>query len=182
MVLKPAHIAPIFQMAYVVDDFASTLRYWTEIMGVGPFFQYPHIGIDQSFFRGGPPTSLDISVSIGYWQDMQIELIELHDDNPSTYREHLEKGGAGFLHHVAIHPANKWEAAGMIEQAGGQRVQELWLGPARALYYELPGPGPIVELAEIPPSYASDFATMREAARDWDGRDPLRLSPSVARS
>ena len=35
------HYGPIFQVAYVVADFEATLRHWTDVMGVGPFYLFP---------------------------------------------------------------------------------------------------------------------------------------------
>lgn len=173
-----AQLGSIFQLAFVPRDFDAAIRFWTETVGAGPFFCFRHLPIDCGIFRGGKPTPLDLSVSLGYWRDMQIELFELHDDNPSTYREFRDSGRGG-VHHVAIHPESKFAAAQLIESKGGVLEQELRMGTTRALYYRLPGDAPILELAEIPPPWQRAFDQMKEAAVNWSGQDPLREFPSV---
>jgi hypothetical protein len=50
-------------------------------------------------------------------------------------------------------------------------------GRGRFAYLERGGgghPGTMVELVELTPARAEGFARMEAAARDWDGRDPVR--------
>lgn len=173
-----AELGPIFQLAFVPADFDAAVRHWTETMGVGPFFRYRHLPVDSGVFRGGEPAPLDISIAIGYWGDMQIELIEPHDDTPSTYRDFIDSGQRG-IHHVAIHPADKYAAGRLIESKGGSLEQELRMGDKRALYYRLPGHAPYLELAQISPEWQRAFDAMKAAAGAWDGTAPLRDFPSL---
>jgi methylmalonyl-CoA/ethylmalonyl-CoA epimerase len=98
-----AHIArlgPVMQMAYVPRDLDAALGYWTRTMGVGPFFRLEHIALDQAKYRG-EAAEVDFSVCIAYWGDIQIELIEQHNDAPSIYKRWRDEGREG-LHHVCI--------------------------------------------------------------------------------
>lgn len=174
-----AELGSVFQLAFVPADFDAEIRHWTGTMGVGPFFHIPHLPVDVGIFRGGEPAPLDMSISIAYWGDMQVELIHPHDDTPSTYRDFIASGRTG-IHHVAIHPADKYAAAKLIESKGGVLEQELRLGENRALYYSLPGHQPYIELAQIPPAWQRAFDHMKVAAANWDGSDPLRDFPSLA--
>jgi len=137
-------IGPIFQMAYLPSDFDDALRHWTEVVGAGPFFIMENIRIAEMTYLG-QPTDAVISAAWGYWGDMQIELIRAENDAPSIYTgDYAVKDR---LHHVCV--------AVIYADAGG-------------------GPGNVIEYVKLMEGGAELFAMMREAARDWDGSEPLR--------
>lgn len=171
-----AALGPIIQIAFVPRDFDAALRFWTETIGAGPFFSLSHMPFTYARHRGRP-IALDSSASLGYWGDLQIELLVQHDAGPSVYREWLDAGREG-LHHVCIAVDDFEAAAATMAAAGGVPVHEAALeGAATAAYYELPGPGPLVEIAALHPNLAGLFTHMRAAHRNWDGSDPLRALP-----
>ena len=45
---------PIRQIAFVVRDLDASLRYWTETLGVGPFFALRNVSPVQYQYRGQP--------------------------------------------------------------------------------------------------------------------------------
>lgn len=171
-----AGLGAIFQMAFVPRDFGAAVKFWTETVGAGPFFLSPRMTFDAARFRGGAPARLEMTVALGYWQDMQIELFDLHDDGPSTYHAYRDSGQSG-IHHVAIQVDDKFAAAKQVEQRGGLIEQEL--SPENALYYRIPGMGPILELVQLAPEWQRAFDEMRQAARQWDGANPLRPFPGT---
>ena len=52
------------QLAYVVRDLDSALKYWTEVLEVGPFFKLEHLALDNQRYRGSP-SNADITVALG---------------------------------------------------------------------------------------------------------------------
>jgi catechol 2,3-dioxygenase-like lactoylglutathione lyase family enzyme len=174
MIGSIASLGPIMQLAYVPRDPKAALEFWTKTMGVGPFFSLPHIAYKSARYRG-EPSGVDFSVLIGYWGDVQIELIEQHNGVPSIYRSWLDEGREG-VHHVCLLVDSISHAREVCADAGARIEQEIFLEGAEAIYVDTGGgPGSMVEILEPSPEFERLFAMMRDAARDWDGRDPVRL-------
>src|SRR5512141_1599936 len=97
----PKQLAP-FQMAFVPADIDRALDWWTGRMNAGPFFHLPHVRLEDVRFRG-KPTAPDFSLWLGYWGDIQVELIVQHDVAPSIYAAGFPGVGEdGRLHHVCL--------------------------------------------------------------------------------
>lgn len=167
-------LGEIMQLAYVPGDFDAALQYWTGTMGVGPFFMLEHVGLENTKYRG-VPTQIDFSIAIGYWNDLQIELIRQHNLAPSIYTTWRDEGHEG-LHHVCILVEDMVEARAAVAQADGRVVQEATLpGGGEVIYVDTGGgPGTMVEILKPAPGGREAFAMMRAAARNWDGGDPVR--------
>ena len=103
---------PLFQHAYVVTDLDAAVRRWSELFGAGPFALRWHHVAPQFAYRGTPDQA-DVSYAFGYLGDIQVQLIQQHDDTPSIYRDMYGPDEEGF-HHVAtlVHDfaSADWEA------------------------------------------------------------------------
>src|SRR5262245_57823720 len=86
------------QIAFVVRDLDKALRYWTETLGVGPFFLLRDLVPDGYRYRGKPAPAPRITLALGYSGEFQVELIQQHDDKPSAYHDYLQSGREGFQH------------------------------------------------------------------------------------
>ena len=167
-------LGEIVQIAYLPSDFDAALDYWTKIMGVGPFFMVENVQLGEMKYKGEPTEAL-FSIAIGYWGDIQIELIRAENDAPSIYSgEYAVKDR---VHHVCLFVNSIAEARRACAEIGARILVEGKVGDTGEVIYVDPGAGPgyVVELLQ--PMKGSDalFAMMREAARDWDGSDPLRV-------
>ncbi len=168
-----AKLGPIMQMAYVPQDIPAALRFWTETIGAGPFYSMPHIGYLSADYRG-QPSNIDFSLYIGYWGDMQIELIEQHCDSPSIYKSWRDSGQEG-LHHVCLLVDDIARARAAADAAGAKVEQSLELDGGAAIYLDTGGgPGTMVEVLQPAPGFDALCDMMRAAHRDWDGSDPVR--------
>jgi len=166
-----SRLGNIMQLAWVPRDFDAALRYWTDTMGVGPFFELQHIQVEACKYRG-QPVNLDFSVAIAYWGDMQIELIRQHNDAPSIYQSWMAQGREG-LHHVCLVVESMQQARATCAAAGAEVVQEVWLpGGGEAIYAEIEGQ--LIEMIDFPAENLAFFDDMKAAAANWDGRDPVR--------
>ncbi|MBP2276995.1 MULTISPECIES: VOC family protein [Sphingomonas] len=167
------HLGPIMQLAYLPSDFDAAIRHWTEVVGVGPFFLLENIQLGDMTYLG-QPTDAVISVAIGYWGDLQIELIRPENDSPSIYTGAYAVKDQ--LHHVCILVDDIANARSALLDAGATVLIEGKVGDSGAVIYADPGAGPghIVEYVKPMDGGLALFAMMRDAARDWDGSDPLR--------
>ena len=166
-----SQIGPVMQIAFVPADFDAALRHWTEVMGVGPFFLIENIQLEDSRYLGQPNECV-FSIALAYWGDVQIELIRQQNDAPSIYRGAEGPG----LHHTCILTDDIAAARAVAEAAGGTVLVEGKVAPDGAVIYVDTGggPGSIVEILQPSSGTAGVFAMFRDAARDWDGSEPLR--------
>jgi methylmalonyl-CoA/ethylmalonyl-CoA epimerase len=174
--MKPtiASLGEIMQLAYVPEDFDATLKFWIETVGAGPFFALDHVRLDDVKYRGAP-VEIDFSMVIGYWGDLQIELIRQHNDAPSIYKAWRDDGAQG-LHHVCILVDDMAHARAVCADAGAVVAQEgVVPNGGEVIYVDTGGgPGTMVEILKPGPGSREFFAMMRDAARGWDGSDPVR--------
>ena len=166
-------LGPIMQNGYVVHDWRAAAMHWVEQLGVGPFFALEHIAFDACRYRG-KPADIDMTVAIAYTGDYQIELVQQHNDVPSIYTDFLIHNAPGLQHVGTL--VDDLDAAlddfGFAERivqdgrtAAGQRF---------AYVDTVLTNGTMLELIEADGEMHNAFAYMREAAREWDGRDPIR--------
>jgi methylmalonyl-CoA/ethylmalonyl-CoA epimerase len=169
-----AALGEVMQLAYVPADFDAALLFWTKTMGAGPFFALNHVKLEDTRYQGAP-VEIDFSMALGYWGDIQIELIRQHNDAPSIYKAWRDAGREG-LHHVCILVDDMAAARRASAEAGAVIAQEAKVsGGGEVIYVDTGGgPGTMVEILKPGPGSRDFFAMMREAARGWDGRDPLR--------
>ncbi|MDB5480808.1 MAG: hypothetical protein JWO83_1861 [Caulobacteraceae bacterium] len=175
---KLAALGPIMQLAFVPTDFEAAIDYWTRVMGVGPFLLWEHIAVDELTYRGDVVT-VDFSVALAQWGDIQIELIRQDDAQPSIYRD----WNSDALHHIQLAVDDYDEALAACERAGFPVAMAgrglLGSKDLRFAYCDLGrfGPAGFIEFAYRPPGSAGALermTRMKEAARNWDGSDPVR--------
>ncbi|TAL00300.1 MAG: hypothetical protein EPO08_14165 [Rhodospirillaceae bacterium] len=174
--IKPPLIAglgEIMQLAYVPADINAAVAYWTKVMGVGPFFRREHVKLEGTQYLGRP-VDIDFSMLLGYWGDIQIELIEQHNDAPSIYKKWRDEGRDG-LHHVCLLVEDFAAAHAKCIAVGAQILQEARVpGGGEVIYVDAGAAGPMVEVLKPTPRGLESFAFMRDAARAWDGSQPVR--------
>jgi methylmalonyl-CoA/ethylmalonyl-CoA epimerase len=169
-----AKLGDAMQMAYVPADLESALHFWTKTIGAGPFFAINHIKLDRSRYRG-EPAEIDFSIMLGYWGDMQIELIRQHNDARSIFKAWRDEGREG-LHHVCVLVDDMNIARSVCETAGSTILQEALVPGGGEVVYVDPagGPGSLVEVLKPAPGTREFFKMMRETHRTWDGKDAVR--------
>jgi hypothetical protein len=167
-------LGPIDQLGYVVDDIEAAMGHWVERLGVGPFFFLPSPPLGDLTYRG-EPTGARIAVALSFSGDLQVELIQPLDDEPTPYRDFLAAHGTG-LHHVARFVADyegavaAYGRAGMEPFFGGRGLTE----KQRFCYFDTETHGgtcsELIETVEI----GAFFDFIRSAVVEWDGSEPVR--------
>ena len=166
-----AQLGKVMQMSYVPRDYNAALRFWIETMGVGPFFVNEHVKLQDIKYRG-QPTEPDFGMALAYWGDVQVELIQQHNDAPSIYKEWIDEGHEG-VNHLCILVDDMVHAREVCAEAGAEVLQEARLAGGREVIYVDTGggPGTILEILQVG---GGAFERLHEAARNWDGTDPIR--------
>jgi len=161
------------QNGFIVRDLRAAIEHWTRVLRVGPFVLFEHADYGDVLYRGRP-TQIDASTAMAWWGDLQIELIEQHNDAASVYRDFLQSGKTG-LHHLACYTPEYTEALAGFTLQGMRPVQEAGgsIG-IRYCYLETdPALGWMLELIEATPEIQAMNDEIRAAAGRWDGRNPL---------
>jgi methylmalonyl-CoA/ethylmalonyl-CoA epimerase len=164
-------IGPVMQIAFAPKDFDAAVRYWTETMGVGPFYLMENIQLGEGRYLG-EPSDFVFSIAIAYWGEMQVELIRPENDAPNMYQG--QEGGA--LHHTCVLTDDIEKARQIAEASGARILVEGKVAPDGAVIYVDTGngPGSIVEILQLSTGGDGLFAMIKAASVDWDGSDPLR--------
>jgi catechol 2,3-dioxygenase-like lactoylglutathione lyase family enzyme len=159
------------QNAFVVADIEAAITYWTDVMGVGPFFLFPPLRFEEGELHGKPAV-LEYRAAIAYAGELMIELIEPH--GPSIFQEFLDTGGRG-VQHNSMFVRDLDGAEQRLIARGGQKVQALTApNGSRICFYEMPGDAPyVIEISQVAPALTARLEAVHAAARDWDGKTRL---------
>jgi len=160
-------VGAIMQVAYLVEDIDKAVARWTA-MGVGPFFVSRHLKYEAQTHRG-KEISADISAAFAYTGDLQIELMQQHNDAPSSLTEFKLVHGFG-LHHLGILSQDiDVDATSLVER--GLKPISRWVSAmgveTRFFEADLDG-GSVIELIQSSPVVEGGFAQMKAASAAWD--------------
>ncbi|HRW37063.1 MAG TPA: VOC family protein [Aquihabitans sp.] len=167
-----ANLGDIVQVGYLTADIEAAMATWVERSGVGPFTWYQHVRLDA--VHEGEPTSIEMEVAIAYRGDVQIELIQQTNDAPSPYRECFRDGRLG-MHHLAFGTRDMAASLDAVRADGFEVVCTIDAAMGRYAYVRDPAlPEVLFELLGADAGIEAMWARDREAARTWDGVDPIR--------
>lgn len=164
---------PMRQNGYVVRDIEKAMQHYISL-GIGPWWYLETVKVEDFKFRG-QPGHIEMSIALANAGDLQLELIQQRNDQPSLYKEFLDRHGEGLQHMSAW--SHELEAEHeRILKAGFRVGHEGRIGANRFIYYDTEGdhPSTTMELYDVSNGVSAFFDTIREAASNWDGKDPIR--------
>ncbi len=172
-------LGQIRQLGYVVDDIEAGMKYWAEVMGVGPWYYNPKVPI-QNYTFCGQPYEVHNSVALANSGNVQVELIQTRDETPSMYKDFKAVKGTG-LQHVAFwtktfdSSLQKMLDLGFAVKMSGEVGTK-----GRFVYFDKEyHPGTVIELSEVLGPKGDLFDTIRESAVGWDGSNIIRPFPDL---
>jgi Glyoxalase/Bleomycin resistance protein/Dioxygenase superfamily len=160
------------QIAYAVDDVERVAATFAERFGAGPFFIRHHPPFEAT--HEGEPAIFTHSSAYGQWGEMQVELVQFGECSPASLARAVVATSG--LHHMAM----------FVESlpAEQQRLEELDMpcvmlsttpsGMQFAFHDARAQLGYFIELYEPADSVQRLYRKVRDAAIDWDGKDPVR--------
>lgn len=174
----------IRQVAMVVRDVDSAMQQWAAV-GVGPFVALRNFHPQNYHYRGQAMTGPVLTLCFAQSGDVQVELIQQHDDTPSAYRDFLAAGREGCQHVCAWFSdpaAYDAKRADLLAQ-GFTLVHEGESLPPRSrfAYFETQLPGGLMfEISEATiPEYMPLWQLLDERTRQWDGREVILDLPTA---
>ena len=168
------NFGPVVQLGYLVPDIHAAMRHWTEVIGVGPFHLIEHTPFTELWYRGAP-VHVDQSAALAQWGDVQVELVHQHNDVTCVHTTFAGRARGG-LQHVAVWCDSIAAEFERLKPRGIEPVQWGAVGEIRFAFLDTDQhDGLMVELIERGPGIEEFFRIVRESARDWDGREPVRV-------
>ena len=167
-------IGGIIQIAYTVADIEAVIRSYAVDLKLGPWFLRGPLQAKKPVYRGKAQT-LNLSIAIAYSGHMMIELIQQHDDQPSVYREIIEKQGHGF-HHWGVASQRFDEEVEEYKARGFELIfTDETPVSTRVAYFDAHRGWPgLIELIEINRASELRYTKMYSETLVWDGKDPVR--------
>lgn len=166
------HFQSIRQVGYVVKDIEAAMDYWVKAVGVGPWFYRKVVDTTEFNYYGKPSAFPELSIAVANSGDLQIELIQQHNDAPSLYLDTLAKNGE-VAQHIAYWTLDEFDtycaqlkATGHIEGHSGRMGQR-----GRFAYFVHPDcPSALVEVSELQGGKAEHFEKVKNAAMQFNGQ------------
>lgn len=164
--------SPVMQLSWVRHDAHVAMRYWIEVMGVGPFWYFTKPNLSNHKFEG-KPVVVTTTAAIAYWGDIQIEIISQLDDGPSVYRN--APYATQDMHHICVTTERMDDVIAEVEKSGGKVAMSFDEGDTgKVIYADMGKGGPLVEVIHLTDANYVFFDMMRDVAKTWDGSDPIR--------
>lgn len=177
----PGAFGPVWQLGYVPGDLKAALHYWTQVMGAGPFLLREQLVLADVRYRD-QPCDIRFGAALGYWGDVNIELIFQTNDAPSIYRHWANGQDRDRLHHMGFLVDDLSQSVETALRLGGEVVQEAGSkdGKGGLAYVDFGPAAPhgYLEFVQMNDAWRESHAWLRRQAVDWDGRDPVRLTTS----
>lgn len=176
MTALPFSERKFMQICWLVPDLEAAIDNWVRSTGVGPFFTFSGVSFVDGHYRGQPADFPDVTAAIAYSGDLQIEFVcQNNDQRPSIFRDVFPQGQYGLHHMGLVCDDYDAELAAYLESGAelafegrlGKGLRTCWIDTVKTL-------GFMVELLEGDEGRAAHFAKWRDAAIDWDGKDPIR--------
>ncbi|GAA0585641.1 VOC family protein [Rhizomicrobium electricum] len=169
------------QIGYVVRDIEAAMKYWSEILGIGPWFYAPKI-VDQHFEYKGRPSPIQRAVALANSGPLQMELVQQLNDAPSMYLDFLKAGHTGAQHFAYWTTDFDSDIARLTAQGLKIGMYGSVGAGGRYVYFETEfHPGTVIELSEISGAKGTLFRQIREASENWDGSNPVRPFPDLSK-
>ncbi|WP_319457062.1 MULTISPECIES: VOC family protein [unclassified Mycobacterium] len=171
---------PIHHIGYTVDDIAVAVDRWVTTFGAGPFFWFArNTAITEARYYG-KPCVLEQSVVVAKWNDIFVELVELHEVSPPGLRQALvgNTTSANHINHICYVAEDPEAEVQRLEAAGMPRFWHAPLGAFDVSYCDAwASLGHAIEVHQPTPDFVAIFEAIATASTDWDGTDPLRELP-----
>ena len=169
---------PPGQLGCVVPDLHVAISEWAS-KGVAPFLTMRKVTLGGYRYEGrSSKPKLDVAFS--QEGDLQIELIQPVNDEPSAYRDFLVAGGNG-AHHDGWFCNDYQAELDAAKRAGRVELQRGNWGAAHFVYYHPLGHDEMIgELIEMSDLSRNLFALIRREAEQGDGKRPSRSLPGAA--
>ncbi len=169
------HLGEPHHCAYLVEDIRATVDRLVDELGAGPFFLVENVPLENVLSRGEPAEFAHHS-AFGSCGDAAIELVEAVSLKPERVEERFS-GPRPRVHHVA-YAVPSTEVADLrrsLDERGLPQYLSSQLGEVDTTLHDASSSlGHDIEIHVDSEGLRGFFEMVRDAARGWDGSEPLR--------
>ena len=175
----PDHgLGKVSQLAWVTRDIEASLAFFSEELGVGPWFVLPKAILPNVRHRG-EPSDVELIVAFASSSGLEFEMMQQTNEAPSIWTS-LPRGDVReALHHNCIRTDDYEGSVRDAAQAGYAVVLDGRTSRGRFAYVQRPGSDSYIELLEMSQSRRAMYEFVRDAGQAWDGSDPVRTMPAL---
>lgn len=174
MIIPPFPDKRFMQMCWAVPDVKVAMESWTRSTGVGPFFYFESVPFEAPHYYGKPCDAVPVKAGMAHAGDIQIEVMAQDNDSPSFIHDVVPYGKTG-LHHMALYCKDYDANLAAYLDAGAKVAFNIIMMGSRTCWLDTTAElGFMIELIEANPTADYVFGQFREAAQNWDGKDPVR--------
>jgi catechol 2,3-dioxygenase-like lactoylglutathione lyase family enzyme len=166
----------IRQVAYFVPDAVRAARDHVRQFGSGPYFLAEHIPLRKALHRGREAL-LDHTSAYGQWGEVMIEFVQQNNPGPSAFHDMYPEGsGRSGFHHIALIVDDLPAARREFHDGGLTEAlyAEMSDGFAFVMVDDVARHGHMIELYEGVSALTSFYTMVKDAAKGFDGADPIR--------
>lgn len=169
----------ITQVAFATRDLDASMAFYSQHLGIGPWFVLPTARFADARFQG-QPCAAQVRVAFANSCGMEYEMVQQLDGTPSVWHDFLGDGLERERFHHMCERTDDFSASERQLLAEGYRpAMEGATSRGRFSYFAHPGaPGPYLELIECTPSRKAMYAHVLLQGQGWDGSDPIRPMPA----
>lgn len=172
-------LRPVHHISYVVADLRAAIDWWVSTLGAGPFFMMEDMQLDEAVYLG-EPCVFEHSTAFGQWGPIAIELQELHDVQPAGLATLVSGTNGAGINHAAFVADDPVEESARLADLGMPFFLRLRKGSVEVRWHEAPQLGHPVEIHRASPELHALNDGFAQAAREWDGSEPVRPMPTAA--
>lgn len=155
------------QIGYYVKSIEETAEAMGKMLGAGPFFDMGVNPPAELKYRGENSTSLT-RCALGHFNDVQIELIEVANDEPNVYDELGHYG----VHHLCIWADDTEVVAREFVDAGYEIAMEMTSGQGLKVVY-IDAREQLGSFIEVNAPLEQLYMGIKMQHENWDGTRPL---------
>jgi Glyoxalase/Bleomycin resistance protein/Dioxygenase superfamily len=159
------------QIGFMSRDIEQSMKYFIDAWGVGPWYVMRRLKSPMVY--KGQPTEPEVSIAMANAGDLQLEIVQQHNDVSSLYLDSLAATPSLHVQHVAVWTDDlvKVRAAALDK---GWRVL-LETVPEGSTFVAHPdAPAVCIEISDCSPFKNGVREAIRREAANWDGANPIR--------
>jgi len=172
------HQPEFLHVSWTVDNLENAAAFFAHTLGAGPFFSIENVVFDRLVWDRPSSPVWNHSTALGAWGDLVIEIQQMHEIKPQELAQRLSST-PNSVNHIGYVAGDYRAESDRLNKLGMPRFLDAKTGEIEEYYHWAPELGLTLEVHKDTEFIRSTHEALRQAARDWDGKDPLRPVPAA---
>jgi Glyoxalase/Bleomycin resistance protein/Dioxygenase superfamily len=172
------HQPEFLHVSWTVDSLEKAAAFFAHTLGAGPFFSIENVVFDRLAWDRPSSPVWNHSTALGAWGDLVIEIQQMHEIKPQELAQRLS-AAPNSVNHIGYVAGDYRAESDRLDKLGMPRFLDAKTGEIEEYYHWAPELGVALEVHKDTEFIRNTHVALRQAARDWDGKDPLRPVPTA---